>query len=186
MVHTDRLQAEYTIQIKWLAFPLHPEVPEEGMTLAEMFAGRNIDVASIQQRLQQVAASVGLPLAPQTRSYNTRAAQELAKWAESKGKGDEFHHGAFNAYFGKGSNIAKTGILLEIVDSLGLPVTEAQSVIAGRTYKDEVDADWGRSRMWGIRGVPTLICANRRLVGFQPYEALEGLVKEAGIEKKPV
>ena len=61
-------------------------------TNAELFAGRSVDIQGIVQRLKRVAKELGLPLADRTKTYNSRLAQELAKWAEAEGKGDEFHN----------------------------------------------------------------------------------------------
>jgi len=39
--------------------------------------------------------------------YNSRLAQELALWSESKNRGDEFHAAVFKAYFVDSKNIAE-------------------------------------------------------------------------------
>jgi len=43
-----------------------------------------------------------------------------------------------------------------------------------------VDADWALSRQYGITGVPTFVVGRYGVVGAQPYEALEALVRKAG------
>ncbi|HEY7250811.1 MAG TPA: DsbA family protein, partial [Methylomirabilota bacterium] len=55
----------------------------------------------------------------------------------------------------------------------------ARQVIEQRTFKDAVDADWKLSREYGITGVPTFVAGRYGVVGAQPYEALEALVKKA-------
>jgi hypothetical protein len=35
-VRIDQLQKEFDIQVRWIAFPLHPETPDEGLTLEEL------------------------------------------------------------------------------------------------------------------------------------------------------
>ena len=119
------MSREYEIEVRWLAFPLHPETPEEGLTLEELFAGRNVDVPRIQQRLKRVADSLGLPLAGRTKTYNSRLAQELGKWAESEGAGDRFHHAVFRAYFAEKQNIARVDELVGLAASVGLPADVA-------------------------------------------------------------
>jgi len=179
-VRIDRLKKEYDVEAKWVAFPLHPETPEEGLTLAELFAGRSVDM----KHLKQVAKELGLPLADRTKTYNSRLAQELAKWAEAEGKGDEFHAAAFSAYFVEAENIAKEDTLVGLISSIGLPDDEARRVIRARTFQKAVDADWKRSRDLGITAVPTLIMNGQGIVGFQPYDVLEQFLKSAGVEKK--
>jgi len=166
--------------VAWLAFPLHPETPEEGLTLEELFAGRDVDIPAIQKRLREVAASLSLPLSGRFKTYNSRLAQELAKWAESEGKGEEFHRAVFRAYFADGRNIGKVEVLSDLAASVGLPVDGAQRVMRARSFREPVDADWARSRALGIRAVPTFIVRQRRITGFQPYEALVELVTGIG------
>ncbi len=173
----DRLQKEYEIEVRWIAFPLHPETPEEGLTLEELFAGRNIDIDKARQRLQQVARELGLPLGERKMTFNSRLAQELAKWAESKGIGDKFHRAVFNAYFVEGINIAKVDELVRLAKSLGLPEEEAREVLKSRRYKGEVDSDWNYCYAQGITAVPTFMIDHQRAVGFQPYETLKQLIK---------
>jgi predicted DsbA family dithiol-disulfide isomerase len=39
-------------------------------------------------------------------TYNSRLAQELGKWVETRGKGDQYHDAVFQAYFVDGKNLA--------------------------------------------------------------------------------
>ena len=181
---TDRLSREYLIEVRWLAFPLHPETPEEGLTLEALFAGRNVDIPRVQQRLKAVADSLGLPLAGRTKTYNSRLAQELAKWAESEGAGDRFHHAVFRAYFVDSLNIAGVDELVRLAASVGLPADGAAAVLRERAFRDAVDADWDRSMALGVTAVPTFIMGGRRVVGFQQYETLAQLVRSSGAAKR--
>jgi predicted DsbA family dithiol-disulfide isomerase len=183
-VRIDRLKKEDEVEVKWAAFPLHPETPEEGLTLAQLFTGRSVDVQGIVQRLKRVAGELGLPLADRTKTYNSRLAQELAKWAEAEGKGDEFHDAVFRVYFVEGKNIAKADTLVGLSESIGLPGDEARHVVQDRTFREAVDADWARSRDLGITAVPTLIMGAQGIAGFQPYEVLEQFLKSCGVEKR--
>ncbi len=131
-------------------------------------------------RLQEVAAELGLPWGRRTRTYNSRRAQELGKWAEALGKGDEFHKAVFRAYFADGRNIAEISVLKEIAGTIGLDGRMAEQALAERTFKEAVDRDWEYSRTTGITAVPTFMIAGRLVVGAQPYQALLSLVRAAG------
>lgn len=180
----DRLQKEYEIQIQWVAFPLHPETPKDGLTLEQLFSGRQIDIDKVRHRLGQTARELGLPLGERTKTYNSRLAQELAKWAESKGKGDEFHKAVFRAYFVEGRNIGKVDELVLLAKSLGLPEGEGRQVLELRTLREAVDVDWSRCHVLGITAVPTFVLDHQGVVGFQPYETLEQLLKTKSIKKR--
>ena len=169
-MRTDRLQQDYGIELHWSVFPLHPETPVEGMELSELFVGREADIEAMQARLIKVAAAEGLTLAIRTRTYNSRFAQELGKWAESRGAGDLFRRAVYRAYFVEGSNIALDNELIRIADSVGLPVDEASVVLSERSFAPSVDADWQRAREMRITAVPTHLCDGKRLAGFSSYD----------------
>ena len=135
-------------------------------------------------RLKQVAEELGLPLGKRKKTYNSRLAQELAKWAESMGRGDLFNEAVFRAYFVDGENIGKVDILAALAKSIGLPEEEAKSVLESRTFKEAVDSDWSRSHALGITAVPTFFIDDRVVVGFQAYEVLEEFARACGALKR--
>jgi predicted DsbA family dithiol-disulfide isomerase len=152
--------------------------------LEQLFSGRGVDTAGITQKLKRAAEGLGLPLAPSGTIYNTRLAQELAKWAESKDKADEIHQALFRAYFVEGRNIGNVDELVEMAVAVGLSGDEALEAMESRAYKGAVDSDWDRSLALGIRAVPTFVMEGKRLVGFQTYEALEQFVVAAGVVRR--
>ncbi len=173
------MQKNYEIEIQWTAFPLHPDTPEDGLSLEELFKGRMVNIPEMMARLRGVADAEGLPLGDRKMTYNSRLAQELGKWAESKGKGEPFHKAAFHAYFVDGKNIAKIPNLVEMAISVSLSGREAEEVLETRALKQAVDADWARSREKGVTAVPTFMMNGKTLVGAQPYEILERFVRSA-------
>jgi predicted DsbA family dithiol-disulfide isomerase len=177
------LRAAYQIEFRYTLFPLHPDTPDEGLSLQQLFAGRSFDIDAMQTRLATLMADEGLPFSERTMTYNSRLAQELSKWAEAEGKGDEFHNAVFRAYFVEGMNIAKADVLVGLSESIGLSGDEARRVVQERTFREEVAADWTRSRVLGITAVPTVIMGARGIAGFQPYEVLEQFLKSCGVEK---
>ena len=174
-MRTEQLRQEFDLAIRWTVFPLHPDTPEEGLELAELFAGR-IDIPAAMLRLKTVAAELGLPLGERTRTYNSRRAQELGKWAEQQGVGDAFRKAIYHAYFVEGCNIAKPAELGRIVETIGLSAVQAEQILAQRDFAAAVDADWERCRTIGVTSVPTHTYQNRSLVGFQDYTAFRQLI----------
>ncbi len=173
----DQLRKAYDFEMKWIAFPLHPEIPEEGLALADLFKGAQIDINKVQARLKEAAADLGIPLGERTRTYNTRRAQELSKWAEAQGAGEAFHRAVFKAYFVDGENIGAVDELVKIAAGLGLPGEAARKALISRTYQFAVDADWARAREVGITAVPTFVMGQGRITGAQPYDVLEKFVR---------
>ena len=137
-------------------------------------------MSASMDRLKRVAAELGLPWGTRTRTFNSRRAQELGKWAESLNTGDAFHVAVFQAYFVDGLNIAKISVLADLAESVGLDRRRAEEVLAEGNFRGVVDRDWAYSRTCRITAVPTFLADRRMVVGAQPYEALEELVRAAG------
>jgi predicted DsbA family dithiol-disulfide isomerase len=169
------------VNIVWTHFPLHPETPEEGVTLEKLFAGRNVDRQASQARMRGLMAQEGLPYGERTHTYNSRLAQELGKWADTQPNGAGIHDALFRAYFVDRQNIGNVDSLVALAEGVGLSGAEARQVLAQRRFKDAVDADWERSRAFGFTGVPTFVANGRGVVGAQPYEVLERLMEVAGV-----
>ena len=179
----ERLRTEHNVKIEWVHFPLHPETPAEGRSLAELFAGRGVDRKAMHAQMKARMEAEGLPYGERTMTYNSRLAQELGKWADTQPGGEAIHDAMFRAYFVEARNIGDPAVLLEIVDKLGLSSEDAREVIEKRTFKDAVDQDWALSRQLGVTGVPTFVAGGYGVVGAQPYETLERLVEKAASEE---
>ncbi len=176
----ETLMSRYQLIKRWTYFPLHPETPPEGQTLEDLFAGRDFDLEAAQERLRLLMEQEGLPYGNRSMTYNSRLAQELAKWAKSIGEEERLHHALNQAYYVEGLNLAQPKILLHIVEQLGLPVDAAQQALDNRTFQGEVDHDWQRSRQFRVTGIPTFTAGQYMMSGAQPYEWLEKLVQQAG------
>ena len=175
----ERLKAEHGVRIKWVHFPLHPDTPADGRSLADLFAGRGYDIPKMQAQMRARMQAEGLPYGNRSMTYNSRLAQELGAWADTQPGGDAFHDAVFRAYFVEGQNIGDKQVLAGLAESVGLAREAALEVLDKRTFKDAIDADWEKSHQYGVTGVPTFVAAGRGVVGAQPYEALEALVKQA-------
>jgi len=178
-VRIERLRKEHGVQIKWVHFPLHPDTPQEGRSLEDLFAGRGYDIPKMQAQMRARMEAEGLPYGTRTMTYNSRLAQELGAWADTQPGGEAIHDALFRAYFVDARNIGDPEVLVEIAQSVGLPAEQAREVLERRSYKDAIDADWNKSRQYGVSGVPTFVAGGRGVVGAQPYETLEELVKLA-------
>ena len=175
-----RLQKEHGVQVRFVHFPLHPDTPAEGKSLEALFAGRGYDIPKMQAQMRARMAAEGLPYGDRKMTFNSRLAQELASWAASQPGGEAIHDALFRAYFVEARDISQPAVLLEIAERVGLPVDAAREVLEKRTFKAAIDADWALSRQYGVTGVPTFVAGRHGVVGAQPYEVLEQLVKEAG------
>jgi len=178
-VRIEKLKAEHGVKVQFVHFPLHPDTPAEGRSLADLFAGRNLDLKALHAQMKARMDAEGLPYGERSRTYNSRLAQELGKWADTQPGGEAIHDALFRAYFVEDRDISQVAVLLDVASRVGLPVDAAREVLEKRTFKDAVDADWKLSREYGITGVPTFVAGGYGVVGAQPYEALVQLVRKA-------
>ena len=134
-------------------------------------------------RLKALMDQEGLPYGSERyMTYNSRLAQELAKWGESS-ESEALNTALYQAYFVDGLNIGDVDVLLEIVENVGLPVAEAREVLEGRLMQTAVDEDWQHARSIGVNSVPTFAVGLTGVVGAQPYEQLARLMDHVGAAK---
>jgi len=139
---------------------------------------RGPEIIARNSRMKVNMEREGLPFnAERNMSYNSRLAQELAKWAETKGKAEEVANALFRAYFVDVKNIGKADVLAQIAEESDLPKDEATDVLLSRKYKDAVDDDWHRCAAFGVNAVPTFLAGKYLMVGAQPYEELKRLIE---------
>jgi predicted DsbA family dithiol-disulfide isomerase len=168
-------------------FPLHPDTPAEGAPLVELFGGGQIGRTRLEEghaRLKAMADAEGLPLSRRSMTYNSRLAQELGLWAESKGKGDDFHMAAYQAYFVDNRNLAENEVLVELAVDVGLEAAEAATVLEERSFSDALDEHWSRALGAGVQVIPTFAAGGQRAIGAEPYDVLEKLVVAAGAKRR--
>lgn len=187
-MRVEKLKAVFEIETRLVHFPLHPETPLEGRSMAEVYAGRGIDPEAMYQRMKGLMDAEGLPYGRRTHTYNSRLAQELGKWADTQPGGplgpEAIHDKLYQAYFVEARNIGDPEVLVEIAAAVGLPADEARAVLEERRFKDAVDEDWAKSHSYGVTGVPTFVAGRYGVVGAQPYDVLEQLVERAGAARR--
>ena len=167
----------YVFREQWNAGPVDK-------LLRELHVSGSHGLQRIGGKRAGTAEDLGLPFRGSSRIYNSRLAQELGLWSESKSKGDEFHTAIFKAYFVDGKNIASIPVLVELASSVELPADEAAEILETRAFKAAVDADWALSREKSITAVPTLVLNQGRVVGAQPYEVMEELMEANGVKRR--
>ena len=180
----EKLKENFDIKVKWVHFPLHPETPQEGRSMAELYAERNADPEAMYNSMKERMDVEGLPYGRRTHTYNSRLAQELGAWADTQPGGEAIHDALYRAYFVDARNIGDLDVLVEVAESVGLSGEAARQALTDRSHQATVDADWAKSREYGVTGVPTFAAGGFGVVGAQPYEALEQLVNKAGADPR--
>jgi predicted DsbA family dithiol-disulfide isomerase len=139
----------------------------------------------MMRRLKTRMDAEGLPFDEgRYMTFNSRLAQELAKWAEGKPESEGLKMALYQAYFVDGQNLGDPAILKHVVEQVGLPLDEAREVIEQRTMRPAIDEDWRHARSIGVTAVPTFAVGMTGVVGAQPYEQLAHLLEHVGAVKR--
>ncbi len=154
------------------------------MRLDELF-GRGADVPGMMRHLKRLMDAEGLPFGENRyMTFNSRLAQELAKWAEAKPEGESLNMALYQAYFVAGLNIGDVAVLTDVAEQVGLAPDVARDVLDQRLMRAAVDADWQHARRAGVTAVPTFAVDNVGVVGAQPYEQLARLLEHVGAGRR--
>jgi len=183
-VRIEKLKRNFDVELKLVHFPLHPDTPQEGRSMKELYAARGADPDALWAQMKERMDAEGLDYGKRTHTYNSRLAQELGKWADTVDGGEALHDLIYRAYFVDAKNVGDIDVLIGLVEEAGLDAAAAREVLETRSFEGEVDADWEKSRQYGVTGVPTFVAGRYGVVGAQPYEMLEKLAEEAGAARR--
>jgi len=76
----------------------------------------------MMHHLKKLMDKEGLPFdAGRYMTFNSRLAQELAKWAEGRPESEQLNTALYQAYFVDGQNIGQVEVLKRIAAQVGLP-----------------------------------------------------------------
>jgi predicted DsbA family dithiol-disulfide isomerase len=147
--------------------------------------GARANLVAATERLKSLMVQEGLPFdTGRFMTYNSRLAQELAKWGESTPLSDQLNMALYQAYFAEGLDISDPEVLLDVVEKVGLDREAAREVLEQRTMKTAVDEDWQHALNIGVRSVPTFAVGLTGVAGAQPYEQLAQLLEHTGAVKR--
>jgi predicted DsbA family dithiol-disulfide isomerase len=167
----ELVRSEPGVEIVWRAFELRPEpiptLDPKGEYLRR--AWRN----SVYPLAEKLGMRMTLPPV-QPRS---RLAHEASHWARRQGRFDDYHAAIFRAFFERGEDIGKIGILASLASELGLEDESLRHALESRELENSVLDDEREARTLGVGGVPAFAAEGSvALTGVQSLESLQKLV----------
>ena len=166
--------------VEWRAFLLDPTTPDAGRPYPYPPEER----ARRAGPLQAMAAEAGVTIASRDWISNSRQALEAAEHAREQGLFEPFHRAVFYAYFAKGRDIGKLDELRAIAREAGLDDQGMVAALDDRRYAARVEEDLDLAERIGLTGVPAFIIGDRLVMGAQPYEIFEEVMRQLGREKR--
>ena len=187
-MRVEQLQEEFSIEVEWRPFELHPSAsggPSQGIDRGKDRSGQR---DAYFERLRALGEEAGLTFQPPTLVPNSQRALEAAEFAREQGAFAPYHRALFDAYFGQGRDIGDVAVLAELGAANGLDATALKEALASRRYTSLVDERTEEARRQGVSGTPTVIFENgeRRfpIVGAQEYAVFESVARRMGAESR--
>jgi predicted DsbA family dithiol-disulfide isomerase len=176
----EKLEQNYDVDIDWHSFELRPagSPPMPPQRRAQIEASRPM----FQRRARE---QYGVEVNAGPFGINSRPALILEKYAQSQGKGDEFHKAVMHAYWQEARSIDDPSVLKELAEQVGLNTENFDDILADPAFDAQVTADVEQAYEYGLNAVPALVFADRYLVmGAQPYEVLKQAVEKVQEENR--
>ena len=174
---------KYKINLDIIHFPLHPETPKEGRDLLDLFGCSQEELNQKNSMMGQLMNEEKLEYNDRVYTYNSRLAQELGYWGQTKYDNEKIHDELYKSYFINKKNVYEIDVLLNAASKAKLPQEEAKEILEKRTYKDVIDKHWEYSYKLGVTGVPTYILDKSYLVGAQQEDNFHQLFEKENIER---
>jgi predicted DsbA family dithiol-disulfide isomerase len=183
----ERLQGEVQVEMHFQPFELNPHMGPGGQDLTEhiteKYGSTPEQQAQMRENIRQRGAEVGFAFAPggRGRVYNTFNAHRLLHWSAGQGDGMQraLKKALLASYQGRAECIEDDAVLLQAVQTAGLPVEAAREVLASQAFADEVRAQERCYQQAGIHSVPAVIINDRHLIsGGQPAEVFEQALRQ--------
>lgn len=159
------VEAKLEVLLRWL--PVH--IAAQAAAIAP---GTAIP-PEVHDRVQRVAAELGVDVRVPERWLDSRAALEGAVFAEQAGRSRPYHEGVFHAIYEAGEDPADRRTLVRVAGEAGLPIGAFMEFIATRKGAPQLAANAADARERGVAGYPAFLLGDCPLTGIQSPETME-------------
>ncbi len=176
----NALEDEFTLEVEWNWFEIHPDNPSEGKPVSELGYDSQ-QWAQMMESLDAMTRQEGLPLAERTFTTNSHKALLLAEMAKSLDP-DVFrclHKRLFDTYFRQARNIGDEKVLREIAAECGIGEDVVDQAWSNPDLERALNAQNVRSAQLGISGVPAYLIGRYLVPGAVSTDILRQAAREA-------
>ena len=175
----EQFEGRDDVEVIWRSFELDPGHPRrfEGdlaAALAAKYGTSREQAESMIDGMSQRAAQAGLEYDLQRAvPVNTFDAHRLIHLASAHGLQDRAEERLFDAYMREGRDLSDHTTLTALAAEIGLDPDEAEAVLAGDAYGEDVRADEREAGAIGVSGVPFFVIDRSYAIsGAQPPELM--------------
>jgi predicted DsbA family dithiol-disulfide isomerase len=184
-IGTERLdqaiaQSGVKVELRHHAFLLNPDVPPDGIDVAQHLRdlGRDPSQAFAQVEAFAHQSGIALDLSKQPRMHSTAFGHALLAAAAAKGTQRALERDLFRAHFMESKNIADAQVLTELAQRHGFTADEVETILQDANAQASVRREAQEASSQGVRGVPFFIFGNgQRFSGAQSVETIRAALE---------
>ncbi|AIK36574.1 DSBA-like thioredoxin domain protein [Bacillus pseudomycoides] len=164
------------VEVEWMPFELRP-YPAERIDPWNEPDKLGMFQSTIMPWAEQMGVDMKLPrLSPHP---YTHTAFEGYQFAKEYGKGNEYQHRVFTAFFQEERNIGEIEVLVEIAGEVGLNQEAFRAALENHTYKAAHEKAVHHAYYeQGVQAVPTFIIGNSVVQGVRDKKTLEAVIEQ--------
>lgn len=151
----DAFRDEFSLQDTWVPHEIHPDTPQEGRDMTELF--NQFDIDNITGELRRRGKPYSIEFGDITRLANSRLALEAAEFARDNDAYHRAHMELFKAYFTHGRDIGDRGVLADVVRGCGLDQEAMLAALDKGLYQERVRQGAEAARRAGVTAIPTFV-----------------------------
>lgn len=172
------LAGEIEAEVRWHAFQLNPDMPEEGEEQQAHLArkyGRSPDqMAAARGQMKEIAARAGYSFdytggaeQPEARLWNTLRAHKLLLWTLAQHgpeKQTELKLALFGAHFQQRRNVSDPAVLIKIAESVGIERAGAEAALDSAVLAQQALEEQRMAYDMNVTGVPAMLINGKFMV----------------------
>jgi predicted DsbA family dithiol-disulfide isomerase len=152
-----------------VSYELRPEMPPEGIPLAQRFPPD--DLKRIYDNLRRTGEPLGIIFGDVKVTSNSRLALQASEFARDRGHYASFHNRVFHAFFTETRDIGNLEVVLDLAESDGLDRAELHRALVEGEYLPRLAQVRKDGEALGVTAVPTFIVEQKhKIVGALPLE----------------
>ncbi|WP_139488490.1 DsbA family oxidoreductase [Brevibacillus dissolubilis] len=161
------------VEVEWMPYELR-SYPAETLRVEDEYLPR-VWKDSVYPMAEHYGVNITLPhVSPQP---HTHLAFEGYQFAKERGKGNEYNHRMFQAFFQEEQDIGDIDVLTKLAGEIGLDESEYREALVSQKYRDAHKKALERAAEVDITAVPTFIIGDSVLRGVRSKEALEQVIE---------
>jgi predicted DsbA family dithiol-disulfide isomerase len=163
------------VEIDWRGFEVHPEIPRGGSTAEVLFGTERFEQGKAY--ILELAELFHVQLNFPNHIPNSMRALAMTEWARSYGKLEPLKDLLMDMYWLEGVDLEDDDVLRSAARQVGLCPARALNACEMSEWELRVVQNRTMGYGQGVSGVPTFLSEHDRVVGCQPVEILQRLLR---------